>query len=211
MKDKFGMKLDDHPIATQVDDMEFFYITSVDATKTLYQDSSVVNGILGLSSPLGGTSTTSCYIDMMYQKSEIPKPTFALVLSGEGNQSSITLGDTNYADVHKKFDYGDFSIASTGDGWALQGNTLYLGDKEITSSNGYFSSTTSTIELPQGDFDTYTHQMEALDTPLTCSNSGCYSDTLTCEELAKSVPELKVKVGDGYAYTLPVSTWSKAG
>ena len=27
MKDKFGVKLDDHPIATQVDDMEFFYIT----------------------------------------------------------------------------------------------------------------------------------------------------------------------------------------
>ena len=148
---------------------------------------------------------------MMYQKSEIPKPTFALVLAGEGNQSSITLGDTNYADVHKKFDYGDFSIASTGDGWALQGNTLYLGDKEITSSNGYFSSTSSTIELPQAAFDTYMDQMISADSSLTCSSSGCYSDTLTCDELEKSVPDLKVKVGDGYAYTLPVSTWSKAG
>ena len=67
------------------------------------------------------------------------------MFAGEGNQSSITLGDTNYADVHKKFDYGEFSIASSGEGWALQGNTLYFGDKEITSSPGYFSSTTSNI------------------------------------------------------------------
>ena len=211
MADKFGMKLDDHPIATQVDDFEFFYITKVDGSRTLYQDSTVVNGILGLATPIIGTATSNCYINKMYLKGEIPNPTFALVLAGEGNQSSITLGDTNYADVHKKFDYGDFSISSTGDGWALQGNTLYVGDKEITTSNGYFSSTASTIEIPSEDFDTFCEQVKSAESSLDCSSGGCYSDTKTCTELDQTIPDLKVKVGDGYAYTLPVSTWSKAG
>ena len=168
MTDKFGVKLDDHPIATQVNDFEFFYITDVDSSKTLYHDSSVVNGILGLATPLAGTATSHCYIDEMYKLGEIPNPTFALVLSGEGNESSITLGDTNYANVHKKFDYGDFSIASTGDGWALQGNTLFMGDKEITSSNGYFSSTSSTIEIPSTDYLNFCEQVKSIESSLDC-------------------------------------------
>ena len=164
------MKLPDHPIATQVDAYEFFLIMRVQASsETLYENSTKVNGILGLSSPLTGTSTSSNYIELMYQKGEIPNPNFSLILAGEVDQSSITLGDTNYANVHKKFDYGEFTMTNSGGaGWGIDSQGFMLGDTKITSGNSVYSSTSSNIELSYDSYQAWVTEVTKAEPALNC-------------------------------------------
>ena len=49
---------------------------------------------MGLSTPISGQIGSS-YISLLYDQSIIPAPVFSLVIGGAGQQSSITLGESN--------------------------------------------------------------------------------------------------------------------
>ena len=135
---------------------------------------------------------------------------FSLVLAGKG-ESSITLGDSNYANVHKGFDYGEFDLTSE-DGWAINSPGIMLGDTKITTGTSLFSTTSSFIELDQSSYEVWKTQLLKLEPTLDCDSTYyCGISDKTCAQLADTIPDLKIEAGDSYAYQMPFLTWSNDG
>ena len=138
--------------------MVFFLAQRIESGgKTLYPDNKEVNGVVGLSTPVSG-QTGSSYVSLLYEQSMIPAPVFSLVIGGPGQQSSITLGQSNTAYVKTGSDFNEFDAASS-NGWGVSVTSFNLGNSQITSGDAVFSSTATNIVLDASAYSTWKNQL----------------------------------------------------